>query len=136
MADADSNSNPLLADFDFPPFDRVEPAHVCRGIRALLARLVLGFCYSSARKATQVRGGGEEQDGVAGRRGRQRPQLPRARVGCDLRCGDGRHRGPCGARHRPCQAGRVLLLHPRRPRHVPSATPCLVILGYLNRPEA
>uniref|UniRef100_M8BTJ6 60S ribosomal protein L23 n=1 Tax=Aegilops tauschii TaxID=37682 RepID=M8BTJ6_AEGTA len=43
MADADSNSNPLLADFDFPPFDRVEPAHVCRGIRALLARLVLGI---------------------------------------------------------------------------------------------
>ncbi|XBH80726.1 hypothetical protein VPH35_106417 [Triticum aestivum] len=39
MADADSSSNPLLADFDFPPFDRVEPAHVRTGIRALLARL-------------------------------------------------------------------------------------------------
>ncbi|XP_048537393.1 organellar oligopeptidase A, chloroplastic/mitochondrial-like [Triticum urartu] len=39
MADADSRSNPLLADFDFPPFDRVEPAHVRPGIRALLTRL-------------------------------------------------------------------------------------------------
>ncbi|EMS54520.1 hypothetical protein TRIUR3_22197 [Triticum urartu] len=46
MADADSNSNPLLADIDFPPFDRVEPGHVRPGIpvprphiRALLARL-------------------------------------------------------------------------------------------------
>uniref|UniRef100_A0A8R7PYA2 Oligopeptidase A N-terminal domain-containing protein n=1 Tax=Triticum urartu TaxID=4572 RepID=A0A8R7PYA2_TRIUA len=39
MADADSSSNPLLADFDFPPFDRVEPAHVRPGIRALLACL-------------------------------------------------------------------------------------------------
>uniref|UniRef100_A0A453Q7E6 Uncharacterized protein n=1 Tax=Aegilops tauschii subsp. strangulata TaxID=200361 RepID=A0A453Q7E6_AEGTS len=30
MAD-DTSSNPLLADFDFPPFDRVEPAHVRPG---------------------------------------------------------------------------------------------------------
>ena len=28
MADAGSSSNPLLTDFDFPPFDRVEPAHL------------------------------------------------------------------------------------------------------------
>ena len=41
MADADdSSSNPLLADFEFPPFDAVQPAHVRPGIRALLARLV------------------------------------------------------------------------------------------------
>jgi len=32
--------NPLLAaDFDFPPFDRVEPSHVRPGIRELLTRL-------------------------------------------------------------------------------------------------
>ncbi|RLN08954.1 hypothetical protein C2845_PM11G21000 [Panicum miliaceum] len=32
--------NPLLAaDFDFPPFDRVEPSHVRLGIRELLTRL-------------------------------------------------------------------------------------------------
>ncbi|CAD6248807.1 unnamed protein product [Miscanthus lutarioriparius] len=37
MAAAD---NPLLvADFDFPPFDRVEPSHVRPGIRELLTRL-------------------------------------------------------------------------------------------------
>ncbi|XP_047051358.1 probable cytosolic oligopeptidase A [Lolium rigidum] len=36
MADTD---NPLLADFDFPPFDAVQPAHVRPGIRTLLARL-------------------------------------------------------------------------------------------------
>ncbi|KAE8798035.1 putative cytosolic oligopeptidase A [Hordeum vulgare] len=39
MADADNSNNPLLADFDFPPFDRVEPSHIRPGIRALLARL-------------------------------------------------------------------------------------------------
>ncbi|XP_044969828.1 organellar oligopeptidase A, chloroplastic/mitochondrial-like [Hordeum vulgare subsp. vulgare] len=39
MADADNSNNPLLADYDFPPFDRVEPSHVRPGIRALLARL-------------------------------------------------------------------------------------------------
>ncbi|KAE8821780.1 putative cytosolic oligopeptidase A [Hordeum vulgare] len=27
MADADNSNNPLLADFDFPPFERVEPSH-------------------------------------------------------------------------------------------------------------
>jgi hypothetical protein len=38
MAAAD---NPLLvADFDFPPFDRVEPSHVRPGIHELLTRLV------------------------------------------------------------------------------------------------
>ncbi|KAI5011977.1 hypothetical protein ZWY2020_024111 [Hordeum vulgare] len=40
MADADNSNNPLLADFDFPPFDRVEPSHIRLGIRALLARLL------------------------------------------------------------------------------------------------
>ena len=35
-------SNPLLQDFDFPPFDAVEPKHVRPGIRALLKSLV---CY-------------------------------------------------------------------------------------------
>jgi oligopeptidase A len=40
MADAAVADNPLLADFDFPPFDAVQPAHVRPGIRALLARLV------------------------------------------------------------------------------------------------
>jgi oligopeptidase A len=39
MAAADDN--PLLAaDFDFPPFDRVDPSHVRPGIRDLLTRLV------------------------------------------------------------------------------------------------
>uniref|UniRef100_A0A0D9VN10 oligopeptidase A n=1 Tax=Leersia perrieri TaxID=77586 RepID=A0A0D9VN10_9ORYZ len=37
MAAADDN--PLLADFDFPPFDRVEPSHVRPAVRTLLARL-------------------------------------------------------------------------------------------------
>ncbi|GMY12042.1 probable cytosolic oligopeptidase A [Fagus crenata] len=32
-------SNPLLQDFDFPPFDAVEPKHVRPGIRALLKSL-------------------------------------------------------------------------------------------------
>ncbi|XP_051209535.1 probable cytosolic oligopeptidase A [Lolium perenne] len=36
---AEAADNPLLADFDFPPFDAVQPAHVRPGIRALLARL-------------------------------------------------------------------------------------------------
>uniref|UniRef100_A0A453AQ76 UspA domain-containing protein n=1 Tax=Aegilops tauschii subsp. strangulata TaxID=200361 RepID=A0A453AQ76_AEGTS len=58
----------------------------------------------------------DQQDGGAGRRGRQRPQLPRARVGRALRGGDGRRRGAGGARRRPRQAGRVLRRHPRRPR--------------------
>jgi hypothetical protein len=36
-----ATDNPLLvADFDFPPFDRVEPSHVRPGIRELLTRLV------------------------------------------------------------------------------------------------
>ncbi|KAF8779328.1 hypothetical protein HU200_002761 [Digitaria exilis] len=37
---AAADDNPLLAaDFDFPPFDRVEPSHVRPGIRHLLTRL-------------------------------------------------------------------------------------------------
>ncbi|XP_006648170.2 probable cytosolic oligopeptidase A [Oryza brachyantha] len=36
---AATDDNPLLADFDFPPFDRVEPAHVRPAVRTLLARL-------------------------------------------------------------------------------------------------
>lgn len=32
-------SNPLLAEFDFPPFDSVKPEHVRPGIRALLKQL-------------------------------------------------------------------------------------------------
>lgn len=35
-------SNPLLRNFDFPPFDVVEAKHVRPGIRALLQKLV---CY-------------------------------------------------------------------------------------------
>jgi oligopeptidase A len=34
-----TDDNPLLADFDFPPFDRVEPIHVRPAVRTLLARL-------------------------------------------------------------------------------------------------
>lgn len=33
--------NPLLQNFDFPPFDVVEPKHVRPGIRALLGELVI-----------------------------------------------------------------------------------------------
>ncbi|KAG8073029.1 hypothetical protein GUJ93_ZPchr0006g45491 [Zizania palustris] len=36
---AATDDNPLLADFDFPPFDRVEPQHVRPAVRTLLARL-------------------------------------------------------------------------------------------------
>lgn len=32
--------NPLLQDFEFPPFDVVEAKHVCPGIRAILKKLV------------------------------------------------------------------------------------------------
>ncbi|KAL6993944.1 oligopeptidase A [Sarracenia purpurea var. burkii] len=38
-ADDDLQDNPLLKDFDFPPFDAIEPAHVRPGIRALLKKL-------------------------------------------------------------------------------------------------
>ena len=41
-ATEDSESNPLLEDFDFPPFDRIEAKHVRPGVRALLKQLV---CY-------------------------------------------------------------------------------------------
>lgn len=37
------DSNPLLQDFVFPPFDAVEPKHVRPGIRALLNNLVIKF---------------------------------------------------------------------------------------------
>lgn len=35
-----NSDNPLLKDFDFPPFDVVEPNHVRPGIRELIRRLV------------------------------------------------------------------------------------------------
>ncbi|PON97095.1 Peptidase M3A/M3B [Trema orientale] len=37
--DESLHSNPLLQDFDFPPFDAVEASHVRPGIRALLKKL-------------------------------------------------------------------------------------------------
>lgn len=43
------SSNPLLQDFDFPPFDSVDAEHVRPGIRALLQHLVCSLllqCYS------------------------------------------------------------------------------------------
>ena len=45
MASIDENieTNPLLQDFDFPPFDIVEAKHVRPGIRALLKKLVCCF---------------------------------------------------------------------------------------------
>ncbi|KAL3721841.1 hypothetical protein ACJRO7_034219 [Eucalyptus globulus] len=39
MADAGVESNPLLRDFDFPPFDAVEAKHVRPGVLALLKNL-------------------------------------------------------------------------------------------------
>ncbi|OWM85432.1 hypothetical protein CDL15_Pgr019056 [Punica granatum] len=39
MGDQSTDQNPLLQDFDFPPFDAVEPQHVRPGIRALLKKL-------------------------------------------------------------------------------------------------
>ena len=38
--DESTEGNPLLQDFDFPPFDSVEAKHVRPGIRALLKKLV------------------------------------------------------------------------------------------------
>ena len=38
--DESIEGNPLLQDFDFPPFDSVEAKHVRPGIRALLKKLV------------------------------------------------------------------------------------------------
>lgn len=35
--------NPLLQDFEFPPFDVIKAEHVRPGIRALLKKLVLAF---------------------------------------------------------------------------------------------
>lgn len=37
---AENESNPLLKDFEFPPFDLIEAKHVRPGIRALLKQLV------------------------------------------------------------------------------------------------
>lgn len=42
-ANEDIDNNPLLKDFDFPPFDSIEAKHVRPGIRALLQQLVCGF---------------------------------------------------------------------------------------------
>ncbi|KAI6699459.1 hypothetical protein NL676_013783 [Syzygium grande] len=39
MADANIRSNPLLQDFEFPPFDAVEAKHVHPGIHTLLKKL-------------------------------------------------------------------------------------------------
>ncbi|VVB18145.1 unnamed protein product [Arabis nemorensis] len=39
VSDDTLSSNPLLQDFDFPPFDSVDAAHVRPGIRALLQQL-------------------------------------------------------------------------------------------------
>lgn len=38
--DGDCDNNPLLKDFDFPPFDAVEAGHVRPAIRSLLKKLV------------------------------------------------------------------------------------------------
>jgi len=43
MATVVDESNPLLQDFEFPPFDVVEHKHVRPGIRALLKNLVFFF---------------------------------------------------------------------------------------------
>ena len=41
-----SDDNPLLKDFDFPPFDVIEAKHVRPGIRALLNKIVcFDFSY-------------------------------------------------------------------------------------------
>ncbi|XP_056161074.1 probable cytosolic oligopeptidase A [Syzygium oleosum] len=39
MADANIESNPLLQDFEFPPFDAIEAKHVHPGIHTLLKKL-------------------------------------------------------------------------------------------------
>jgi hypothetical protein len=46
MATVVDESNPLLQDFEFPPFDVVEHKHVRPGIRALLKNLVCCFFFS------------------------------------------------------------------------------------------
>lgn len=38
------DDNPLLQDFEFPPFDVLQPKHIRPGIRELLKKLV-GFFY-------------------------------------------------------------------------------------------
>lgn len=38
------NDNPLLKDFDFPPFDAIDAVHVRPGIRGLLKHLVRDLC--------------------------------------------------------------------------------------------
>lgn len=43
MADVSVEANPLLQDFDFPPFDAVKAEHVRPGIRTLLKQLVWPF---------------------------------------------------------------------------------------------
>jgi hypothetical protein len=45
MATVVDESNPLLQDFEFPPFDVVEHKHVRPGIRALLKNLVCCFFF-------------------------------------------------------------------------------------------
>lgn len=43
--DLSLEDNPLLQDFEFPPFDVVKAEHVRPGIRALLKQLVLDFFF-------------------------------------------------------------------------------------------
>lgn len=43
--DLSLKDNPLLQDFEFPPFDVVKAEHVRPGIRALLKQLVLDFFF-------------------------------------------------------------------------------------------
>lgn len=41
LISAVDESNPLLTDFDFPPFDSVTADHVRPGVRALLKKIVM-----------------------------------------------------------------------------------------------
>lgn len=45
QVDETPEGNPLLQDFDFPPFDVVEAKHVRPGIRVLLKNLVKSFDF-------------------------------------------------------------------------------------------
>ena len=55
ISPASVDSNPLLKDFDFPPFDVVRAEDVVPGVRELLGRLVRApYSYFSRRSARRV----------------------------------------------------------------------------------
>lgn len=54
MADVSVEANPLLQDFDFPPFDAVKAEHVRPGIRTLLEKSVEGNLEKIKKRRREI----------------------------------------------------------------------------------